>query len=85
MNDQWSEVAANAIAHWAEQAGQAAISAANEQQRPSVLFRPKLSKDGNQWCALLGNNLQEGCAGFGDTPADAMWRFDTAWYKKGGA
>ena len=24
-------------------------------------------KDGNQWCFLFGNNLQEGIAGFGDT------------------
>ena len=26
--------------------------------RPSVIFRPKLYIDGNQWCALLGENLQ---------------------------
>ena len=28
--------------------------------------------DGNQWCALVGENLQEGVAGFGDTPSDAL-------------
>lgn len=52
-------------------------TAANWAARPSVLYRPKLSIDGNQWCALYGDNLQDGIAGFGDTPADAMRRFDT--------
>jgi len=55
--------------------------AAHEQQRPSVLFRPKLYPDGNQWCALYGDNLQAGVAGFGDTPAKAMSDFDTNWLK----
>ncbi len=47
--------------------------------RPSVLFRPRLSIDGNQWCALYGDNLQDGVAGFGDTPEKAMEDFDSAW------
>lgn len=47
--------------------------------RPSVLFRPRISVDGNQWCALYGENLQDGVAGFGDTPAAAMAAFDRAW------
>jgi hypothetical protein len=38
----------------------------------------KLSRDGNQWCWLLGENLQEGIAGFGDTPYDAMLKFCSA-------
>ncbi len=57
------------------------ICAAYEQQRPSVLFRPSLFADGNQWCALLGDDLQVGIAGFGDTPAAAMWAFDDAFAK----
>ena len=28
--------------------------------------------DGDQWCALLGENLQEGLGGFGNTPAEAI-------------
>ena len=55
---------------------------AYEMRRPSVLFRPNLSMDGNQWCALYGENLQSGVAGFGDTPALAMADFDAAWNKK---
>lgn len=44
-----------------------------------VLMRPALSVDGKQWCALYGENLQDGCAGFGDTPAAAMADFDKNW------
>ena len=29
-------------------------------------------KDGNQWCALYGKDLQVGIAGFGNTPFLAM-------------
>ncbi len=35
----------------------------------------KLQKDGNQWCYLYGDNLQEGIAGFGDTVYLAMTGF----------
>lgn len=49
------------------------------QTRPSVLFRPRLFPDGDRWCALYGDNLQEGVAGFGSTPAGAMADFDQAW------
>ena len=41
---------------------------ATEQRRPSVLFRPTLSLDGTQWCALYGTNIQE-----------AMRDFDRQW------
>ncbi|WEM01112.1 MULTISPECIES: hypothetical protein [Delftia] len=57
-------------------------ASAHEQQRPAVLFRPALSVDGNQWCALYGDNLQDGVAGFGNTPAEAMTDFDRQWYLK---
>ena len=52
---------------------------AYEQQRPFVLLRPKMCSDGNQWCALYGDNLQEGVAGFGDTPEQASYDFDKHW------
>jgi len=57
-------------------------NAASEYMRPSVLFKPRVFIDGNQWCALYGDNLQDGVAGFGDSPADAMWDFDAEWNKK---
>jgi hypothetical protein len=32
----------------------------------------RLYPDGNQWCALWGDDIQSGVAGFGDTPALAL-------------
>ena len=69
------------ISHLKEILQQNFSIAANEMQRPSVLYRPKLSVDGNQWCALYGDNLQDGIAAFGDSPADAMSKFDREWYR----
>jgi hypothetical protein len=53
--------------------------AAAEQARPVVVFKPTLSRDGNQWCFLFGESLAEGVAGFGDTPALAATDFDKQW------
>ena len=50
-----------------------------EMQRPAVLFRPAISLDGNMWCALYGDNLQDGVAGFGRSPEEAMADFDKNW------
>ncbi len=52
---------------------------AAEMQRPSVLMRPAISRDGGHWCALYGGDLMNGVAGFGDTPEDAMRDFDKNW------
>lgn len=46
---------------------------------PSVIFKPRLFIDGNQWCALFGENIQDGVAGFGDTHEMAMRNFDMSW------
>lgn len=59
--------------------------AAGELRRPCVLFRPALSIDGNQWCALYGDDLQCGVAGFGDSPELAMQDFDANWRASPGA
>lgn len=46
------------------------------------LLRPKIFIDGNQWCALYGDNMQDGIAGFGDSPILAVYDFNAAWYEK---
>ena len=73
---------ANSIAHEAFCAGQAWQQAAAAQERPCVLWKPRLFRDGNQWCALLGENIQDGAVGFGDSPDAAMLAFDEAWREK---
>jgi len=85
LNDQDSNMAANAICHSASMAQESIREAAFELMRPSAVFRPRLSIDGNKWCALFGENLQDGVAGFGKSPADAMWDFDKSWNTKIGA
>lgn len=48
---------------------------------PSAVYRPALSIDGDQWCALYGTDLQSGVAGFGDSPELAMQDFNREWVK----
>lgn len=50
-----------------------------ERKRPFMLIKPKVFPDGNQWCALYGDNIQEGVCGFGDTPEAAARQFDIEW------
>ena len=78
MTNEWSQIAADGICHEARMASAEIQYVAGQHARPSVLYRPKLSADGDMWCALLGDNLMEGVAGFGETPAKAMEVFDKA-------
>lgn len=64
--DYWNQMYANAC----------------DQNAPSLMFKPRLFIDGDQWCALYGDNLQDGVAGFGDTPDKAMRNFDLNWYEQ---
>jgi hypothetical protein len=47
----------------------------------AVSFGAKLTKDGDQWCFLYGDNLQDGVAGFGETPAIAAENFERIWFR----
>lgn len=46
---------------------------------PTTHMRPRIFIDGNKWCALYGDNLQDGVAGFGNTPEHAAADFDHNW------
>lgn len=85
MNNEHSYMAGSAICHAADMVKSAWQEAAWEQQRPCVVFKPTLTKDGNMWCALLGDDLQVGIAGFGPTPAKAMYAFDMAFSDPSGS
>jgi hypothetical protein len=82
LDEVWQQHIASRVDVWSEMAKAAIDSAAAQYERPCVMFKPRLSVDGNQWCALYGENLQDGVAGFGDSPADAMWNFDRNWSAK---
>lgn len=51
----------------------------NTLSRPSVIFRPSIAPDGDQWSALYGPNIAEGVVAYGDTPEKAAEAFDVAW------
>lgn len=79
VND--SSMAANAICHAVEMTRETIRMAVYEYERPSTVHKPRLFIDGNQWCALFGDNLQDGVAGFGVSPYAAMNDFDNNWCK----
>lgn len=48
----------------------------------AIAYRLIPFRDGNQWCVLLGEDLQVGIAGFGDSPALAIQDLDRAMYAR---
>jgi hypothetical protein len=60
-------------------AAEAEYDAALEAKRPFMLLRPRIFIDGDQWCVLYGDDLQDGVAAFGETPEKAAVQFDLAW------
>ena len=50
-----------------------------ERQRAwAVVLGLAPKREGNQWCILWGDNIQEGVCGFGETPETALWAFEEA-------
>jgi len=46
-----------------------------------TIFNAKLTIDGNQYCWLHGDNLQDGIAGFGDSPYLAALDFNKNFHR----
>jgi hypothetical protein len=69
---------------WIDQIGQSKLNTAVEAEEMNLfsILKPKLYEDGKQWCVLLGDDIQSGICGFGDTPRKALWAFNKAWDKK---
>lgn len=76
MTNEDSNMAANAICFAADMVKQEWLYTLGCYQRPSVIYKPELSVDGNMYCVSLGQDLQNGIAGFGETPAKAYEDFD---------
>jgi hypothetical protein len=81
MNSQDSNMAANAICHAAQQVNEAIQQVASCYGSPSEIYKPRLFVDGNEWCALLGEDIQSGICGFGKSPYLAMQAFNDAWHE----
>ena len=82
LDHEHSSMAMNAISHAAMMCQSTIQQVASDYSLPSVLYRPEVYQDGNQWCALYGKDIQSGVCGFGDSPREAMWDFDKNWSKK---
>jgi hypothetical protein len=82
LNSEDSQLAANAIAYSADMAASAWQEAAYLHRTYWAVLRPKLFIEGNQWCALYGENIQDGVAGFGDSAAHALEDFDSQMIKR---
>jgi len=57
---------------------QDASMAAYQHARPSAVFRPHLTLDGNAWIAVYGD-MPTGVVGCGTSPEAAMADFDKNW------
>jgi hypothetical protein len=66
-------------AQYESQAAQKKLDRELELSRPFMMLRPRMMPDGDKWCALYGDNIQDGVCAFGDTPAKAAEAFDSAW------
>lgn len=83
LNDQYSDMLANSINHY--QSIQHNIKLETLMTENDMVFVKAYNltpfKDGNQWCILLGENIQVGIVGFGDTPIRAIRDFNSKFYK----
>lgn len=68
------------------QLGEVQLAAAVEAQEYGIVALLGLHPypDGNAWCVLWGKNLQDGVAGFGETPYLAVLDFTAALHRKVG-
>jgi hypothetical protein len=78
LNQEYSHMLANRIDHYMGIQHQETINRiiAEEQMSFVKTFNLIPFKDGNMWCVLLGENLQEGISGFGETPLMAVLDFN---------
>lgn len=81
LNDQDSNMAANAICHAMTMLESSWQQTAACYEAAHVIYKPRVFQDGDMWCALYGDDLQVGIAGFGKSPQEAMCNWDKEWAK----
>ena len=66
---------------WETNINQSRLNAAIEAEEFNLvsLLKPKIFIDGDMWCVLYGENLQDGVAGFGKTPTLSVYDFNNNW------
>ena len=53
-----------------------AVVVKNKLNKNTKLNKPRLFLDEGAWCVLLGDNIQDGICGYGDSPAEAMQDYE---------
>lgn len=83
LNQEYSHMLANAIDHRSTIEHQERINTIVGEQELQLVKTWGLEpyKDGNMWCVLLGDNIQEGICGFGKTPYKAILDFNGAFHR----
>ena len=81
LNNQDSNMAANAICHAMEMIQASWQQTASCYEAAHVIYKPRLFQDGDMWCALLGDDIQVGIAAFGKSPQDALHEWDKEFRK----
>ena len=78
LNQEYSHMLANSIDHYMGIQHQETLNRiiAEEQMTFVKTYNLIPFKDGNMWCVLLGENIQEGVSGFGETPLNAIIDFN---------
>ena len=82
LDERNQEIAVMYISGMAQDISAVAQTVGRELTLPSTIFKPRLFVDGDKWCALYGENIQDGVAGFGKSPVLAMMDFDVKWATK---
>ena len=83
LNEEMSHMLANSINHFESIQHQEKLNLIISEQELLLVktFGLKPFKDGDSWCVLLGDNLQIGIAGFGETPLKAIINFNANFNK----
>lgn len=83
LNDEYSHNLANWINNYHSIQHQETLNLIIGEQELLLVktYQLKPFKDGDEWCVLLGENLQEGIAGFGKSPYLAIIDFNKAFHQ----
>jgi hypothetical protein len=79
LNEYWSAQAVEEYRQMLNEQKMQNYSFNCERIAPHVIHNAKVYQDGDEFCCLLGENIQEGICGFGRTPREACNEFDRIW------
>lgn len=84
LTQEHSHMLANSLNHYASIEHQERLNVLIGEQELQLVKTYNLVpfKNGDKWCILLGDNIQDGICGFGETPYKAILDFNNAFHRK---